>query len=149
MNTILILEEKYSRVPVYKKNRDNIVGSINMKDIIEPARKLGFNNLDLSKIIREPYFVRDLIKADQLFEEMKQHKQQIAFLMDEFGGFSGIVTMEDLIEEIVGNNINKKMKYINIFDTLDVNDYYTTDIHWRQEKLEDVFLMECYVQKQN
>lgn len=102
-NIDLILEEKYSRVPVYKKNRDNIVGSINMKDIIEPARKLGFNNLDLSKIIREPYFVRDLIKADQLFEEMKQHKQQIAFLMDEFGGFSGIVTMEDLIEEIVGN----------------------------------------------
>lgn len=122
-NIDLILEEKYSRVPVYKKNRDNIVGSINMKDIIEPARKLGFNNLDLSKIIREPYFVRDLIKADQLFEEMKQHKQQIAFLMDEFGGFSGIVTMEDLIEEIVGNIYDEYDDEMNNITEIGENQY--------------------------
>lgn len=122
-NIDLILEEKYSRVPVYKKNRDNIIGSINMKDIIEPARKLGFNNLDLSKIIREPYFVRDLIKADQLFEEMKQHKQQIAFLMDEFGGFSGIVTMEDLIEEIVGNIYDEYDDEMNNITEIGENQY--------------------------
>ena len=122
-NIDLILEEKYSRVPVYKKNRDNIVGSINMKDIIEPARKLGFDNLDLSKIIREPYFVRDLIKADQLFEEMKQHKQQIAFLMDEFGGFSGIVTMEDLIEEIVGNIYDEYDDEMNNITEIGENQY--------------------------
>lgn len=102
-NINLILEEKYSRVPVYKGTRDNIIGSINMKDIIEPAKEEGFNNIDLREIIREPFFVRDLIKANLLFEKMKENKQQIAFLMDEFGGFSGIVTMEDLIEEIVGN----------------------------------------------
>jgi len=122
-NINLILEEKYSRVPVYKKNRDNIVGSINMKDIIEPAKKLGFNNLDLSKIIREPYFVRDLIKADQLLEEMKRHKQQIAFLMDEFGGFSGIVTMEDLIEEIVGNIYDEYDDEINNITEVGENQY--------------------------
>jgi len=122
-NINLILEEKYSRVPVYKKNRDNIVGSINMKDIIEPAKKLGFNNLDLSKIIREPYFVRDLIKADQLLEEMKRHKQQIAFLMDEFGGFSGIVTMEDLIEEIVSNIYDEYDDEINNITEVGENQY--------------------------
>lgn len=122
-NINLILEEKYSRVPVYKKNRDNIVGSINMKDIIEPAKKFGFNNLDLSKIIREPYFVRDLIKADQLLEEMKRHKQQIAFLMDEFGGFSGIVTMEDLIEEIVGNIYDEYDDEINNITEVGENQY--------------------------
>ena len=122
-NINLILEEKYSRVPVFKKNRDNIVGSINMKDIIEPAKKLGFNNLDLSKIIREPYFVRDLIKADQLLEEMKRHKQQIAFLMDEFGGFSGIVTMEDLIEEIVGNIYDEYDDEINNITEVGENQY--------------------------
>lgn len=122
-NINLILEEKYSRVPVFKKNRDNIVGSINMKDIIEPAKKFGFNNLDLSKIIREPYFVRDLIKADQLFEEMKRHKQQIAFLMDEFGGFSGIVTMEDLIEEIVGNIYDEYDDEINNITEVGENQY--------------------------
>ena len=122
-NINLILEEKYSRVPVFKKNRDNIVGSINMKDIIEPAKKFGFNNLDLSKIIREPYFVRDLIKADQLLEEMKRHKQQIAFLMDEFGGFSGIVTMEDLIEEIVGNIYDEYDDEINNITEVGENQY--------------------------
>lgn len=98
-----ILDEKYTRVPVYKKNRDNIIGIINVKDIIEEAREVGFDNISIEKILREPLFVSEHMKANQLFKMMKLKNQQIALLMDEFGGFSGIVTMEDLIEEIVGN----------------------------------------------
>lgn len=102
-NINLILEEKYTRVPVYKKTKDNIIGIINVKDITVAAKKNGFGKINIEKIMREPLFVREHIKANQLFMKMKANKQQIALLMDEFGGFSGIVTMEDLIEEIVGN----------------------------------------------
>lgn len=102
-NINAILEEKYTRVPVYKKTRDNIIGILNLKDIVEEAKKVGFNKIDINSILREPLFVSEHIKANQLFKMMKSNNQQIAMLMDEFGGFSGIVTMEDLIEEIVGN----------------------------------------------
>ncbi len=98
-----MLNEKYTRVPVYKDSIDNIIGVINVKDILTSAHKNGFDNINLKNIIREPYFARKYIDADELFKKMKAANQQMAFLLDEFGGFSGLVTMEDLVEEIVGN----------------------------------------------
>ncbi len=98
-----MLGEKFTRVPVYKDSVDNIIGIINVKDILTAAHKDGFENVDLEKIMREPYFTREFVEADELFKKMKAENQQMAFLVDEFGGFSGLVTMEDLVEEIVGN----------------------------------------------
>lgn len=98
-----MLNEKYTRVPVYKDSIDNIIGVINVKDILTSAHKNGFENIDLKSIMRDPYFTRKYIEADELFKKMKAVNQQMAFLLDEFGGFSGLVTMEDLVEEIVGN----------------------------------------------
>ncbi len=98
-----MLNEKYTRVPVYKDSIDNIIGVINVKDILTSAHKNGFDKVDLKSIMRDPFFAREFIDADELFRKMKAVNQQMAFLLDEFGGFSGLVTMEDLVEEIVGN----------------------------------------------
>lgn len=98
-----MLSEKYTRVPVYKDSIDNIIGVINVKDILMNAHEKGFENVDLHSIMREPFFAREFIDADELFKKMKTANQQMAFLLDEFGGLSGLVTMEDLVEEIVGN----------------------------------------------
>ncbi|STO31161.1 Putative Mg2+ and Co2+ transporter CorB [Fusobacterium necrogenes] len=98
-----LLNKKYSRVPVFDKEIDNIVGILFIKDFILEARKKGFDNVDIRSIIREPYFIPKTKKIDVLFKEMQTSKIFMAIIIDEYGGFSGIVTMEDLIEEIVGS----------------------------------------------
>lgn len=98
-----IIEEQYSRVPVYEDSIDNIIGIINIKDILYRIYSKNEKKIDLKSLLRKPYFVSDKIKIDELFSLMQKTHNQIAVLMDEFGGFSGIVTMEDLTEEIMGN----------------------------------------------
>jgi len=98
-----LLEQMYSRIPVYEENRDNIIGILNIKDLFKEYTKNGKEKIDIKKILRKPLFVPEKIKIDKLFEEMKNDNQQIAILLDEFSGVSGIVTMEDIVEEVVGN----------------------------------------------
>ena len=97
-----LMELRYSRIPVYDDDSDNIIGIINIKDYLIKARELGFENVDLREILRKPYFVPETKNLETLFFDLQTSKQHIAILIDEYGGFSGIVTMEDLIEEIVG-----------------------------------------------
>lgn len=92
----------YSRVPVYEGNIDHIIGVLYIKDLIEEARKVGFNKIELRKILHRPYFIPESKKTNQLFKSLKDRKNHMALLINEYGGFSGIVTMEDLVEEIVG-----------------------------------------------
>ncbi len=98
-----IISLGYSSVPVYEDNIDNIVGVIYIKDLLAESRKVGFDNIDIKEIMQEPYFVPENKKTNELFKVLKEKKIHLAFLVDEYGGFSGIVTMEDLIEEIVGD----------------------------------------------
>lgn len=98
-----IISLGYSRVPVYEYNIDNIVGVLYVKDLLAESRKVGFDNIDIKEIMQEPYFVPENKKTNELFKVLKEKKIHLAFLVDEYGGFSGIVTMEDLIEEIVGD----------------------------------------------
>lgn len=98
-----LLEEKYSRIPVYEGDTDNIIGILYMKDFIVEARKHGFENVDLRSILHTPYFVPERKNIDDLFKELQATKKHMAILIDEYGGFSGIVTIEDLIEEVMGN----------------------------------------------
>ncbi len=97
-----LMNLKFTRVPVYEEDTDNIIGILNVKDFIIKAREFGFENVDLRKILRKPLFVPDGKKVDTLFYELQRTKQQISILIDEYGGFAGIVTVEDIIEEIVG-----------------------------------------------
>lgn len=97
------LTKKHSRIPIYDGEIDNIVGVLFIKDFILEARKKGFENVDVRSIMRKPYFIPETKKIDILFKEMQASKIFMSIIIDEYGGFSGIVTMEDLIEEIVGS----------------------------------------------
>ncbi len=97
-----LMELRYSRIPVYDDDNDNIIGILNIKDYLIKARDAGFNRVDISNILRKAYFVPETKNIDSLFFEMQKLKQHIAILIDEYGGFSGIVTMEDIIEEVMG-----------------------------------------------
>lgn len=98
-----LMELRYSRIPVYDDDTDNIIGILNIKDYLIKARELGFENVNLREILRKPYFVPETKNLETLFFDLQTSKQQIAILIDEYGGFSGIVTMEDLIEEVMGD----------------------------------------------
>ncbi len=94
-------EFKYSRIPVYEDNIDDIKGILFIKDIIKPLK--DNKRIDIKNIIREPYFVPESKDIDELFKEMQSNKVQIAIAIDEYGGTAGLITMEDIIEELVGN----------------------------------------------
>ena len=98
-----LLEEKHSRIPVYQGDKDNIVGILYLKDFIVEARKNGFENVNISSIMKKPYFVLENKNIDILFKEFQKRKIFMAILVDEYGSFVGIVTMEDIIEEVMGN----------------------------------------------
>lgn len=95
-------EEKLSRLPVYEDSVDDIIGIINIKDIvfISDEEKESF---DIKQYMREPFFTYEFKKITQLLEDMKKAKTQIAIVLDEYGGTSGLLTVEDLVEEIVGD----------------------------------------------
>lgn len=98
-----IMELNYSRIPVYEGDVDNVIGILYLKDFLLEAYKVGFENVDVKKILRPAYFVPEYKSINDLFLEMQAQRQHMAVLIDEYGGFSGIVTMEDLIEEIMGD----------------------------------------------
>lgn len=97
------IHEKYTRIPVYDENIDNIVGVLHIKDLLYHAAE-GFKEpFSLRNMIRPPYFVPESKNIDALFREMQRDHVQLAVAIDEYGGTAGIVTIEDLLEEIVGN----------------------------------------------
>ena len=98
-----MLKLKYSRIPVYEGDVDNIIGILYIKDFLLEAYKEGFDNVDIRKIVRPAYFIPERKNIDELFSELQNTRNHMAILIDEYGGFSGIVTMEDLIEEIMGD----------------------------------------------
>ena len=113
-------ELMFSRVPVYEEEIDNIIGILYMKDLLVQAYKVGFDKINLREIIQEPYFTSERKNIDVLFKELQSNKNHIAILIDEYGGVSGIVTMEDLIEEIVGEIEDEYDEYDDI---IKVNEY--------------------------
>ena len=97
-----LMELRYSRIPVCEGESDNIIGILHIKDYLIKAREDGFENVDIKSILRKPYLVPETKNIDSLFFELQKERQHIAILIDEYGGFSGIVTMEDIIEEVMG-----------------------------------------------
>lgn len=95
----VITECGHSRFPVYEETIDNVIGILHVKDLL---KYFHLNEIDLDLIIRKPFFVPDSKKLDSLLREFKHKRVHIAVSVDEYGGVSGIVCMEDIIEEIVG-----------------------------------------------
>ena len=118
-----LMSMRYSRIPVYEDEYDNIIGILNIKDYLIKARKEGFGKVDIKSILREALFVPETKKIDSLFTEMQKEKQHIAILIDEYGGFSGIATMEDIIEEIVGDIDDEFDEEDDVIDKIGDNVY--------------------------
>ncbi len=93
----------YSRYPVYEDDVNNITGILNARSFLINLTKKPEEKSSIKELLRTPYFVPETIKADQLFSDMQKNKIHIAVVIDEYGGTSGIITLEDLLEEIVGN----------------------------------------------
>ena len=95
----LFREEKHTRFPVYRDSTDNIIGIANIKDLLLCDK----DNFSLEKILREPYFTYEYKKTSELLMDMKEHSVSFAIVLDEYGATSGIITLENLVEEIVGD----------------------------------------------
>ena len=96
-----IIESGHSRFPVYEQTIDNVIGILYVKDMLKGLIKDG--KIDIRKLAREPFFVPEAKRIDDLLRELRRRKVHIAVVVDEYGGVSGIISMEDIIEEIIGD----------------------------------------------
>ncbi|MDO4912010.1 MAG: hemolysin family protein [Lactobacillus sp.] len=97
-----ILREPYSRVPVFEGDKDHVIGIIHIRSVLRKARQIGFDKIKYDDIMLEPLFASENIELSDLLVEMQHTQRQMAILLDEYGGVTGLATIEDLIEEIVG-----------------------------------------------
>ena len=97
-----IIEEGYSRIPCYEDSIDNITGVVHLKDILKKMRESGPEIIDIKSIIRPVSFTPETKRIGQLLKEFQMKHQQIAIVLNEYGGVEGIITMEDILEELVG-----------------------------------------------
>ena len=116
----IILDSGFSRIPVYDGNIDQIKGILYIKDLLNHFNKKKFN---WRNVIREPFFVPENKKIDDLLKEIKERKIHLAVVVDEYGGTSGIVTLEDILEEIVGDISDEFDQEDTVYSKLDENTY--------------------------
>jgi putative hemolysin len=119
----LINREKYTRFPVFEDDIDNIVGILHVKDLLQFLEDNVHEDFNLKKIIRRPYFIPASKKTDELFKDLQSTKTHMAITIDEYGGTAGIVTIEDLIEEIVGNIFDEYDEEEKEIEKLDENTF--------------------------
>lgn len=115
-----IIEHGYSRIPIYKDNIDHITGILYVKDLVPYVDR---KNLDWQALQREPYYVPENKKLDDLLNEFKAMKMHLAIVVDEYGGTSGLISMEDIIEEIVGEISDEFDDEDMVFSKLDDNTF--------------------------
>ncbi len=118
-----LMDTKYSRIPVYEDDIDNVIGILYFKDYMKEAIKVGYSNVNMRSILIKPYLVPDSKNIYELFKELQVSKNHIAVLIDEYGGFSGIVTMEDLVEEVMGDIEDEYDIYVPKIKMLDNSTY--------------------------
>jgi len=116
-------DDRYSRIPVYDETIDEIKGIVHIKDLLLTTKN---KNSKLKSIAKEAYFVSETKMIDELFSELRKNKKQIAIVIDEYGGTAGLVTMEDILEEIVG----------------DIYDEYDEEEEWVKKIDENTFMLD-------
>ncbi len=119
----VIINENFSRIPVYEGSIDNIIGILYVKDLFAIIKTDIEWEVSLKEIIRPAQFVPEYKKIDELFKEMQKSKTHIAVVIDEYGGTAGIITIEDLLEEIVGNIFDEYDEEVFDFEKIDDNTY--------------------------
>ena len=115
-----IIDRGYSRIPVYRENIDNVIGILYVKDLLPYIDK---NSFEWTSLLREPYFVPENKKLDDLLNDFKTKKNHLAIVVDEYGGTSGLISLEDIIEEIVGDISDEFDDEDLVYSKLDENTY--------------------------
>lgn len=137
-----ILKQSFSRIPVYDVDKDKVIGLVHTKRLLEAGFKKGFENINMRRILQEPLFVPETIYVDDLLRQLRITQNQMAILLDEYGGVAGLVTLEDLLEEIVGeidDETDKAEQFVHVIgeDTYIVvgtmtlnefNEYFETEL---------------------
>ena len=113
-------DTRYSRIPVYEETMDNIKGIVYIKDILLSTKN---KNSKIKGLVKEAYFVSETKMVNELFQELRKNKKQIAIIIDEYGGTAGMVTMEDILEEIVGEIYDEYDKETDKFKKIDNNTF--------------------------
>lgn len=111
-------DRTYSRIPVYDEDPDDIKGILYVKDVLNKPK-----DTKIADLIREPFYVPETMKINELFDALKLQKTQIAIVVDEYGGTAGLVTMEDVLEEIVGDIFDEYDEIENLYEAIDENTY--------------------------
>jgi len=139
----LITESTYTKFPVYDDDLDNILGIIHVKDLLRTMQEAGWQNSTARSLLREPMYVPETLPVSTLLRRFRDNRQHIAIILDEFGGTGGLVTLEDLLEEIVGEVSDPFDKFTPEIETLadgsllvdglclieDVNKYLDLDLN--------------------
>lgn len=123
-NLELVLDSPFSRMPVYEGDKDNIIGVLHMKNVLKASKEIGFEALDFRTLVNEPLFVPSTIFIDDLLVEFRKKHTHMAILKDEYGGVEGIVTLEDLLEEIVGDIEDEYDEIQRLSRKMDDKNYY-------------------------
>src|SRR5258708_1010299 len=118
----LALEAGFSRIPVYEENIDNIIGVLYTKDMLKQLRE-GHNNFLVRDLVRTAYFVPEMKKLDDLLREIKQKHVHMVIIVDEYGSVAGLVTIEDLVEEIVGDIQDEYDREEKLYEQVSENEY--------------------------
>ena len=118
-----ILSENFSRIPVYNEDKDKIIGVLHTKTLLKAAYDVGFENLNFMEVMQEPLFVPETVFIDDLLYELKKTQNQMAILLDEYGGVVGIVTLEDLLEEIVGEIDDESDEVSTLYEVISDHEY--------------------------
>ena len=117
----LIIDSGYSRIPVYEKNFDNIRGILYIKDLLPHIQKP--DTFNWQSLVRPPYYVPETKKIDDLLKEFQTSKIHMAIVIDEYGGTSGIVTLEDILEEIIGEITDETDEDESLYTQIDANTF--------------------------
>ncbi|HIY57758.1 MAG TPA: hemolysin family protein [Candidatus Tetragenococcus pullicola] len=118
-----VLSQNFSRIPVYKDDKDKVVGILHTKNLLKASYKNGFEKIDLLSILQEPLYVPETIFIDDLLYELKRTQNQMAILLDEYGGVVGLATLEDLLEEIVGEIEDESDEVETLYKKINDNEY--------------------------
>lgn len=157
------IKEKYSRMPVYKESKDNVIGILYERDFFEALITLkDYSEVKIEQLMKKPIFVPKSMHVDDLMEMLQRDKQHMAIISDEYGGTSGVVTMEDCLEELVGEiydehdeeeyelkqiddanyDLNANISLDDLFDELELgkspDTQYSSVGGWLYEKLEEI-----------
>lgn len=133
----IFMKETYSRIPIYEDSKENVIGLLYLKDLFFYSQIHDMANFDLKSILRQPLFVYEYQKTSQIFSDMKTSSVTMAVVLDEYGSASGIITMEDLIEEIVGEIRDEYDEDENDFIKALAENQYDVDASIKLDDLND------------